>query len=188
MSRFSLVTLTLVALVALVALAPVVANAAYVTRPLTLIIWKGSVIETYINFTDVQQDLGLAGGQRYYFKFALGVAEPTIPLVVLIGNGTTYCTVGYVPIDLTYTDRNMWMTNSLPYTQEILAGTQPDYWKLYVNESGRPFLYAMNVTNGNNTYVVTNVYTYAWFNDQYELADAIKAANNGQVPETCKGC
>ena len=199
MSRFNLLTLTLAALVAAIILVtPIVAHAAYVTRPLTLLIWKGSLIEYYLNYTDAANDLGLQGGQRYYFKFALGIAQPQINLPILIsGNGTNgqtvYCSVGYIPIDLINTQSALWMTASLPYVQKVYNDTA-DETEIFVFHRSRNindmnlYIERINASNGQviRDEPVPRVYVRVHFNSQLELIDAIKAANNGTVPSTCK--
>ena len=192
MSRFNLLTLTLAALLAAIILVtPIVAHAAYVTRPLTLLVWKGSLIEVYLNLTDAQQDLGLVGGQRYYFKFALGIAQPEINLPILIrykyGDKQIYCSVGYIPVDLTTAQAAVWMTASLPYYQYVYNSTagKGAVFVFYRNETNIDDLY-LYIYNGTKPLKASRVYVRVHFNSQLELKQAIEAANGGTVPPACQ--
>ncbi len=183
MSRFNLVTLGLaIALVALVAIAPLAANAAKVSRPLTLIVWKGSLINLYLNLTDAQNDLGLAGGQRYYFKFALGISQPTQELPVLIHYKSYYCAIGFVPVDLTGTISALWMTTSLPYYQQVNGNI------LYFtrNETNPADLNLWIYNVGANKWYKTNVIVRVKFTSQLELKEALQAAYGNNIPEACQ--
>ena len=193
MSRFNLLTLTLAALVAAIILVtPIVAHAAYVTRPLTLLVWKGSLIEVYLNLTDAQQDLGLVGGQRYYFKFALGIAQPEINLPIVIRykvgeNKYIYCSVGYVPVDLTTAQAALWMTASLPYYQYVYNSTAGK-GAIFVfdrNETNIDDMY-LHIYNGTEWLTAKRVYVRVHFNSQLELKQAMEAVYGTNLPGACQ--
>ncbi|WP_048191947.1 hypothetical protein [Pyrolobus fumarii] len=194
MSRFTLVTLAL-ALVALVALAPAIAAAQpyKFTRPLTVVVWKGSLIEVYLNYTELADQYGL-GPKGYQFALGIpGTAQPLTdqPLPILISDpaGTTFCTVGYIIIDIGSTNINyaLWMTSSLNYTftADIGTGVRATYM-LFRSPAENDYLVHLYNVTGNSEVGTLNIYAKVYFPDKGSLEAAIKAANDGTVPPACQ--
>ncbi len=155
------------------------------SRTLTTVAWEGSLLELYLNFSELASQYGL-GPKGYEFAIAIpGTATPLggKPLPILVSDvaGRYYCTLGYIILNIgeTNKDYGLWMSSSLPY---YFTTPQGNTYEIAVDpNTGLVAIY--NATSG-QLITDTKIYAYVNFPDKGSLEAAIKASplNNGQVP------